>query len=79
MTLPPVEIGFADYTVRPLTSDDIEQWQALRDQCADYNWIVEGEPVSPTAHQPLSSFIPDSHHIRCHPVIESMMEDATLA
>ena len=53
MTQLPFEIGLADYTVRPLTPDDIEQLQTLCDQRADYSLIVEGEPVSPTAAQEL--------------------------
>ena len=52
-SLPPFEMSFLDYSVRPLSPADTEQLQGLCEQCSDFNLLVDGEPISPTAAQEL--------------------------
>ena len=48
---PAFDTKLPDYSIRRLTPEDTGALQRLYDKCADYTWIVEGEPVSPTAAQ----------------------------
>jgi GNAT superfamily N-acetyltransferase len=45
------KINFPDYAIRRLQPEDAAILQVLYDRCGDFNWLVEGEPVSLTAAQ----------------------------
>jgi ribosomal protein S18 acetylase RimI-like enzyme len=53
-----IETGLLDYSVRALDHGDCPALQRLCERCADYTWIVEGRPVSPTAAEDILHDLP---------------------